>query len=854
MGKHGPAGALARVWKTRHSVWSLIAVIATASVVLWTSLVAPLEAVDDAIPVPWFLLAIAFAVVESFVVNLHFRSESGSFSLLEIPLVFGLIYTRPSLLWVAIVVGSALSLTIVRRQPLVKIAFNVANLSLHVAVAAVLYSWFLGDQDPLSPLGWIALLGASLLSSLAEVLGINLVIGITEKQFEIHRAWNMVVFGWLVAGANTIQALIAVLLVAVEPFASVLLVGSTGMLFIAYRAYVSERDNRERVEFLYNSTRSLRESAETHSAVSVLLEEAASMFRAGKAQLVLFSAPGADETTLVYDFRDGRTRRRQIDEDAKEALDEIVALAGDPFIVVEGTAPAIVRRHLDALGIRDAMVGSLASDQRSVGLLIVGDRLGSVMTFTQEDLRLFENLVDQSSVALENDQLEQALARLRELETELSRQARYDLLTGLANRNLFTGRLDEQLETAKPDEITLLYVDLDDFKLVNDRLGHAAGDALLVEVAQRVVEIIRPTDLAARLGGDEFIVMLVGQSEPEAIAHRIIGTLGAPFLLGPDEVRIGASVGIATFSADCSAAELLHQADLAMYSAKQRGKGSVVWFSDDLQSDQSRQQALQTALRRGIADREFEVVYQPVVRLADLGIVGAEALVRWRHGDGAPLAPAEFIAEAERSGLVMSIDRLVREVVLGQLRELVDAASSEFFVAVNISARNLQQTEFVDQVASDVLAREAPATSLVLEVTESAFAGDPKAASRVLQNLRELGIRIALDDFGTGYSSLSYLRELPIDFLKIAQPFISDLSRENGSSFVDAITGLGRTLGLTVIAEGVERNDQLSALQDIRCDLGQGYLFARPMPSSDLLDLLREPESIRHAIGRASQV
>lgn len=822
------------------AVWLLVCAISSTSVGLWWFFLRHLSAPDDSFVTPWWLLIIGFAVVESFVVNLHFRTETGSFSLLEIPLVFGLLFTDPSVLWMSIIIGTVPILVIVRNQPPVKVAFNAANLSLHVGVAAVLFSVFLNDADPLSPRGWVALFGAAIFSSLAEVLGINLVIGITEHRFVPKRAWNMLAFGWLVATANTLQALIAVLIVRTEPWGGLLLVGSTAILFVAYRAYVSERDHRERVEFLYNSTRTLRESSETTSAVSGLLGEAASMFRAGSAELVLFAPTDTNETTVSFSHRNGRTEHSPIDEMVEKLVDAISKIGEVPFLSMDIDSPE-VDSYLDALGMRDAIIGTLRSDESPIGLLVVGNRLGNVTTFTAEDLKLFENLVEQSAVALENDQLEQALLRLRELESELSHQARHDILTGLPNRALFNTRLEEQL-SARPhdDGIFLLYVDLDDFKLVNDRLGHAAGDLVLSEVALRVQHIIRPGDIAARLGGDEFAVMLTDCTDPEGLAHRIIGTLSAPFLLSGTEIRIGASVGIASMSQGCSSAELLHRADLAMYTAKERGKGSVVKFSEDLQSDQSRQQELQTDLRRAISQEEFDVVYQPIVRLDDLSIAGAEALVRWRRGGAEPLTPAAFIAEAERSGLIISIDRLVRLTVLKHLGQFNEAGGPNFFTSLNFSARHLLHPKLVQELVADINGTGADPTTLVLEVTESAFVGDTLSASAVLTEIRSLGIRVALDDFGTGYSSLSHLRSLPIDFLKIAQPFIEDLAAPNGASFVEAITGLGRTLALRVVAEGIEESEQLDALRKIGCELGQGFYFARPMPHEALLQLLAQ--------------
>lgn len=847
MGSNSAVHIAVRRLREQTPVWGLIAAISCLSLAIWLSPLIGSDPIDQSLPAPWWALAISFAIMEAFVVNLHFRSESGSFSLLEIPLVYGLLFASHSHLWIAIVIGSAVSLKLVRHQAFIKVVFNVVNLSLHVAIAAALFPLLLGDNAPLSPSGWLALFGATLTASVVQVLGLNLVIGIAEGEFSVRRAWNMIVFGEVVAAANTVQALIAILLVVEEPLASLLLISSTGMLFAAYRAYVSEREHREQVEFLYQSTKSLRAIAEIEPAVSMLLEEARSMFRAEMAELVLFPAPDSDDSPVRYLSRDGATTTEAV---SAEDIEDVIALIDQdpaPLLLNEMTARVDVARDYTArLGLNEALMGVLRSDQRVIGLLVLGDRLGSVTSFTTDDLHLFENLVEQTAVALENDQLEQALSRLRLLETELSHQARFDVLTGLANRMLFTAQLEAAMSEEDHDEVVVLYIDLDDFKLVNDRLGHGQGDSLLAEVASRLKEVVRPTDLVARLGGDEFSAMIQTGSA-EIVAHRIIRALSEPFVLGTDEARIGASIGLAKSTATGTAAELVHHADLAMYAAKQRGKGSVVWYSSDLQSDQERQQVLNGALRKAIADEEFEVVYQPIVRIADLAPVGAEALVRWRHGASQPLTPSKFIAEAERSGLILSIDRIVREKVFAQLHELVGASSDPFFVSLNISARNLQRSGFVDEVVEAIATHRADPRSLVLEVTESAFAEDPTIASAALSSIRELGMKVAIDDFGTGYSSLSYLRELPIDILKIAQPFVADLIGNADSSLVDVITRLAQTMSLEVVAEGVEQPEQLARLAETSCEMAQGFLFATPMPAEELIEFLRNPVRLDYA-------
>ena len=517
-----------------------------------------------------------------------------------------------------------------------------------------------------------------------------------------------------------------------------------------------------------------------------------------------------------------------------EAL-SVASAAQRPILVAGGRGSDEIAEWLADHEVGEAMVGALPSEDRIVGLLVVGDRLGNVATFTEADLRLFTTLAEHAALSLEKDQLGQALGQLRELGQELERQAKYDELTGLANRTMFTSRLDELYLTDGNDGC-VLYVDLDDFKPVNDTFGHAAGDALLTQVASRIEAAIRSNDLAARLGGDEFAVLVSAGDGAEAVAQRLVGSLSAPFRIESNEVRIGASVGLAHRAGALSTSELLLHADTALYAAKEEGKGMVVTYGDHLRTNSTGQQTLFSDLRRAIAHEEFEVHYQPIVALDDLSIVGAEALVRWRLPSGQLVSPAEFIPEAEQSGLITAVDRLVRLEVLEQLHVLRQI-DQRFFISINLSARHLRRPSLVDEIAADLVASGAPVDGLVIELTESALAGDTDVAATRLAEVRALGPRIALDDFGTGFSSLSYLRALPVDLIKIAQPFIRDMTGGD-PTFVSAIVGLGQKLGFTTVAEGIEEERAVDMLQGIGCDLGQGYHFAHPMELGELTKLL----------------
>ncbi len=835
----GPSPSMS-IWGMLRSplarAWVLSAILLWVAGVVWWFAVWGREPLSSQLTVPWWALVVAVFAAESMVIHLHFRSESGSFSLLELPLVFGLVFADPAPGVVAMVAGALLSLRLVRRQPLLKLVFNAANLSLHYTLAAAFLHLLLAGRDPLAPVGWLAVLGVTSLVAVVNFGMIVLVIAITERHLDVGNSVNALLFAVVVAGANTIQALIAALVMVSEPWAVLLLAGSAGILYIAYRAYVTEREQREKVEFLYASTRALREGGQSGSAVADFLAETASMFRAETVMLYLFPAPDSGVAPALFTQRETTFQADAITAPEEAEAQSLAMAAPSPLLVVdEGEGPEEVTEWLAANGVEKAMVGALPSEDRLVGVLVVGDRLGNVTTFTEIDLRLFTTLVEHAAVALEKDQLGQALIQLRELGQELERQAKYDELTGLANRTMFTSRLDD-LYSSDGNDGCVLYVDLDDFKPVNDTYGHAAGDALLAQVATRIEAATRPDDLAARLGGDEFAVLLPTSEDGDVVAQRLIGALSAPFQIVADEVRIGASVGIAHRKNAASASQLVLHADTALYAAKEEGKGTVVSYGDHLRTNTRRQQTLQSDLRRAIDHNEFEIHYQPIVGLDDLSIVGAEALVRWRQPSGHLIPPAEFINEAEQSGLITSVDRLVRVEVLDQLEQFRRLAP-RFFISVNLSARHLRRSDLVQEIASDLTASAAPVDGLIFELTESALAGDAEAAARRLGEIRALGPRIALDDFGTGYSSLSYLRTLPIDLIKIAQPFIQDMS-DGDTTFVSAIIGLSQKLGFTTVAEGIEQEWAVDILRQIGCDLGQGYHFAHPMELDELAELV----------------
>jgi diguanylate cyclase (GGDEF)-like protein/PAS domain S-box-containing protein len=413
------------------------------------------------------------------------------------------------------------------------------------------------------------------------------------------------------------------------------------------------------------------------------------------------------------------------------------------------------------------------------------------------------------------------------LEQQLSREAQLDALTELGNRRLLRARLLDGLgrarRTATP--LSILTIDLDDFKPVNDSLGHATGDEVLVSTARRLRACAGPDDTCARLGGDDFALVLpgAGAAEATAVAHRVSASLAQPHRVGGADVLLGASIGIAVSAAGNEGPdELLRNADLAMSAAKRRGGGHEL-FKPEMHAAMAASVALRLELRRAVERQEFFLEYQPVVAISTGHIVGVEALVRWRHPERGIVPPGVFIGLAEDTGLIVPLGRWVLREACAMLKR----RGGGFSLSVNVSARQLLRDELVDDVAAAIADSGIDPGSLVLEVTESIALEERQPT---LFALRGLGVRLAIDDFGTGYSSLAYLRRLPVDAVKIHKSFVDGVAGGTGDAqLARAILRFGQEMGLSTTAEGIEHAEQWSALRELGCDLGQGYYFSRPV-------------------------
>ena len=428
--------------------------------------------------------------------------------------------------------------------------------------------------------------------------------------------------------------------------------------------------------------------------------------------------------------------------------------------------------------------------------------------------------------------LEQVVQGRDRLELELKRQALSDHLTQLPNRSAFSARLAHALARAEPGSAAILFCDLDDFKAVNDTLGHAAGDALLRGVAARLRDATPGGDLAARLGGDEFGVLLTGLDDPAAadsIATRIHAAFEAPFRVADMALAVRVSIGIAVAGAGATAVGLMRDADIAMYLAKDRGKARTERFEPSMRAAHDRRLTLQADLTGAIARGELRLVYQPTMNLRAETIVGAEALLRWQHPDRGLLLPADVMPVAEQTGAIVPLGRWVLETACRQMRAWLDGgASPGAHVSVNVAAAQLVDPKFEADVRSSLATAGLPASNLMLEISEGVLA-DVDTAGPMLESLKHLGVRIAIDDFGTGYSAMSYLASYPIDVLKIDRSFVAMLAHdEHGRSLVRTILQVARNLQLVTIAEGIESSEQLRILTRLGCSFGQGHLLRRP--------------------------
>jgi diguanylate cyclase (GGDEF)-like protein len=833
-----PDGWIAALHAIRPAarVWLQTAFLAGIAAIIWFVLLKDLPRPGHAV-VGWPLLAAAFALAELKVVEVHFRRETHAFSLSEFPAVIGFFSLSPTEYLVAMVLGCGAALLVQPRQRLIKTAFNLSNFLCVAAVSLLIIHTFADLTVTPGPVEWFAAFGATLMAAVISSISIALVITLSGGAPQFEKLPEMLRFGIMVAFANTSLALLAVVIMQRDPLLLSLLAIPLGIVFVAYRSYLSEREKHERLELLYQSSRILQHSPELDSSIVAILDHARAMFRAELAEVVLYPRVDGAEALRTTSQQDHEPEVMvPLDAEPAGRLHSLVVAAAGAFFFEPDRDPRI----------RQGMVGPLRGESELIGSLLIANRLSEGTSFRADDLLLLETLGNQIAVALENGHLERSLSELSRLKEQLRFQAYHDPLTGLANRSLFVERVAERLgvaaeaaanvasdgETRMP---AVLFLDLDDFKIVNDTLGHAAGDRLLVEVAERIRSVLREGDLACRLGGDEFAVLLddtpdLGKSI--GVAERIIDALKPAFLVADSEVQVGGSIGVAAARTGTERAdELLRNADVAMYTAKDLGKNRVATFEPTMHAAIVARHELSAELSRSLGRGELALLYQPIIDLRSGVSTGVEALVRWRHPTRGLLGPNEFIPLAEETGVIVALGTWVLEEACRQVAEWSGSGGvgRSLALTVNLSAQQLQEADFTERLGQILERTGLDPNQLVLEMTETAIFHDTTSTIARLEATRALGVRIAIDDFGTGYSSLGYLRRFQADILKVAKEFIGRADRPDEWPFAAAIVALGRALGMTIIAEGIEEPGQLAKLRELGCHLGQGYLFSLPL-------------------------
>ena len=611
------------------------------------------------------------------------------------------------------------------------------------------------------------------------------------------------------------------------------------ILYFAYRAYISQRQERERLQGLYAMSRELHRLPRMQDAFDAALGHALETFNVDRAEIHFYpDGPHAS----------GMVSIRSNDGFSESLLPTPLIAEGTVLSTLAEDQTSIIvsggRLKTSSRGVQPAMFARIPCNHGAFAAFVVKEPLDDVGVFGPPDLRLLETLASHLSVSIENERLGASVAHLTEMRDRLRYQASHDTLTGLSNRSRLIEAIEAAVADGRSHTSALIYVDLDGFKQVNDTYGHNIGDQMLIHVASVLLASCRGEDVVARLGGDEFAILLGDLREPsdaEVVADRIVSLLQQPFHTVGVELTPTASVGLAMLDEAGTTEEIINAADRAMYEAKREGLGSYRVYAQVSNRLPFHERSFRSEVARAIRDSEFVVEYQPIVELHTGNIVAVESLVRWNHPVRGRLEPSEFIPIAERLGVIGQIDRWVLDASITELTSKLGERGVDLpRLSLNASAVDLNDAEFADRLLAQLERRGFPAPLLQLEVTESAIVDH---GATTLARLRREGVRVALDDFGTGYSSLAYLDELPVDMIKIDRSFTLRLGRARINSLVAMMLQIGETLSLDVIAEGVEVLEQRQILKDLGCRYGQGFGISRPLPIEQLVEFMDVPQA-----------
>ncbi|HEY2671447.1 MAG TPA: sensor domain-containing phosphodiesterase [Rugosimonospora sp.] len=803
--------------RSENLAWVLTGPLAALTVVLTILAVLHRRPVFGSVPETLIFFAL-FLTAEAITINVDARRHGVNIALTEIPLVLALYFLPP--LPLVLIRGVAIVTLLVRqRPPPVKLVFNVVNRVSTNAAAALIAAYF-GPLNT-SPHTWLVLFVAASTSVLAGVVEVLGVIALIQGGASIRRMIRTGMPAVVVGCVNTAAGLVVLIALQRSPWAILLLAGLAGGLVVVYRSYSESLRQHKSLSEIYELTRAVSEAQNEITLADVLLVRVRELLQAASATLWLPAQGRYPETLLSARLDDAGLIDLPSTPDVvrRRVIDSGSTMAVGPKL----NHDAELRAALHETGTKDAIVVPLRSGSAVIGTLEVADRLGGhVGTFRDEDVRLLETVAVHASAAVENSRL---VDRLRF-------DAHHDALTGLPNRRRMLNALEQAVRVRAPGEVVaVLQFDVSGLRDVNESLGYAAGDELLTEVARRLREAAPAAALVARLGSDEFVVMLrtPGTDATVGLAGELRQALQDPMEIGALRLDVDSAVGIAVHpDHGADPGILLQRADVATHVAKSMSP-PVQLFNLGLESRSSRRLGLAGDLRQALDNGEIDVYFQPKVSFRNRRLIGVECLARWEGSAHGSVSPEDFVAVAEHTGQMGRLTEVVLREGLRRCREW-SRAGRPLNVAVNLSPRTLTDPEFPAWVGALLAEYDVSPDQLTLEVAENGVIAGTDRPIPILRQLNEMGVRLSVDDFGTGYSSLSYLRRLPVHEVKIDRAFIQGMATDPGDlAIVRAVVDLSRHFGLSVVAEGVESELTLSLLEEIGCDIGQGFLFSRPL-------------------------
>ena len=813
-------------------IWLLIATMgALAAGFWWLRWAAPEPSIS--LDLRWWAILPLFVIAENVEARLEFRGELTSVNFLDIVLTIALASLGPRELLACVGSGVLVGVAMRRYGTPAKAAFSLASRLLETGLAVAVYGLIRGDAGPVAPISWVATLAATSAAALTAGAAVTLVISIANGRRERFASIASLVM--MVTTGNTLLGLIALQVVWLNWSGVWMIAAAAVGLWFVYRSYFTLRQRYGSLNLLHGFSHALAGVTETDDVAATALKMAKELLRAEHAQLVFRLPEGA----VVKQLDEHGTLTTAVHRVGN--LPPVAELLGhDGLVLVPSDKQDDAQRALaEQLHVADLVAAPFTADGFE-GVFVVAGRLSDVSTFDAEDAKVLETFAQNTGVALKVGEL---VDQLRREVADREFQALHDALTGLANRTRLHEVVDEMVAANPGNLVAVVLMDLDDFKEVNDTLGHTTGDALLEEIARRLTAAVSARGVVARLGGDEFAIASCCHRDVDSVLRfvdEIRSTVEEPYVVDRLSLAVRFSIGVSLSPEHGTDPKtLLQRADIAMYAAKAARTG-VKLYAHELDTSSRRRLSLAGELGPSLEGREFQLFYQPQLDLKTGRVMAIEALARWPHPDHKSVPPDEFIPLVEQSGLIGAFTDWALETALRDIA-LWREEWPDMRVSVNMSARNLMEPGFSDVVAGHLARAGLSGEALTLELTESTVMSEPQHALGVLTALHALGIRIAIDDFGTGYSSLSYLKKLPVDEVKIDKSFVMNMVGDaDDTAIVRSTIDLARSLGMDTVAEGVETVEAMEALAKLGCWAAQGYHLSRPLPSADIADKLRQ--------------